>query len=386
MGRVESSSALLHQDRVNSFDLTSDLDNLSYMLETSIGKMTRSVEEVLTQRIVQNDLIEDSSSVPATASRTNLGKDKRVKSLLLGLYTRRGIGITRKTRNFPLLHELHELAKTCEIPPLYTSITINVMTDECVREHRDMNNVGESTAYVCGSFTGGALRQGSERVHVKQGWCKFQGQIPHEVEHVHGTRTSIVLSKQAPLLLTHVTGKRRVQASRARIWCDSEGMKNKFVLVEYACFEDSLLSVAFELAGEYAVRLGLPETDLTSDTGKQMFQEVIRTATRVARGTVVWFSIPCSFGQDWLGERQLKALPLAHAAIEVARLSASLGAQVVWEWPHQLFAWKLPEIVDLVSDLQCSTRIDACVYGFEYKGMLKDTCTQCLLRRVDRSQ
>eukprot|EP00971_Amphidinium_carterae_P332662 6466912-Amphidinium_carterae.1 len=128
--------------------------------------------------------------VPSTASRTNLGG--RVNSMLLGLYTRRGMGVTKRTNVFPLLEELHALAKTCSIPPSYTSIAINVMNDTEVPQHRDSNNMGVSTVYVCGQFGGGEFIQGEKTLRLKEGWFTFFGQIPHRVARVTGTRVSII--------------------------------------------------------------------------------------------------------------------------------------------------------------------------------------------------
>eukprot|EP00971_Amphidinium_carterae_P131969 2614025-Amphidinium_carterae.2 len=463
---VESASASVSQKETQVNGVTEALDRLTKTVAASVENMTQSVEACLGQCVVRLDSdrqarVEKTSvdqscvnthdpsasqlcgtrdtpvvlaqaanpekidvqravteriesyllahGVPTTASRTNLGKGQPVRSLLLGLYTRRGVGITRKTGGFSLLQELHELAKTCVVPPAYTSITINVVTDSCVQEHRDVNNVGISTVFVCGVFTGGAFRQGCNRICVKQGWFQFQGQVPHEVEQVQGTRISIVyftpmgfqgiprhlrtrlvefgfpyeqvMSYHAPMLLTSVACKKSPRALSARTWSDFGCMRDQHVLIEYACYEDSLLSAAFELEGGLAVRLGLPDTDLTSEQGREKFRDIVERATEVAKGVVLWVSIPCSswsslqqlnvqkYGSDWLGERQLKALPLVHAAIDAVKFCLMKGGQVVWEWPHRLCAWKLPEVEALVSGFGHTTRVDACAYGFQHKGV-----------------
>eukprot|EP00971_Amphidinium_carterae_P334919 6470472-Amphidinium_carterae.1 len=300
---------------------------------------TQRVEDSVASRI-ESYLVKH--GVPVTASRTNLGTDSKVRSLLLGLYTRRGVGVTRKIACFPLLQELHSLAKSCSIQPAHTSITINVLTDECVREHRDMNNLGCSTVFVCGSFTFGAFVQGSERLCLKRGWFQFQGQIPHEVEHVRGRRISIVyftpvgfqsipqtvkssliesgfpyelvMKRHAPLLMTLSISKRYPRALMAE-------------------------TLTFELAGGIAFRLGLPDTDLSTQEGKCRYRNIIQMATQQAEGTIVWVSIPCSswsslqqlnahkYGEEWLAERQKRAMPLVHAAVEAVQLALSLGAQ-----------------------------------------------------------
>eukprot|EP00971_Amphidinium_carterae_P151745 3007661-Amphidinium_carterae.3 len=157
-------------------------------------------------------------------------------------------------------------------------------------------------------------------------------------------------------------------------------MTGKPVLLEYACFEDSLLSASFELAHGVAYRLGLPRIDLVSEQGRDEYKRLIRLASKVSSGTVVWIAIPCSswsslqylnehrYGTQWLEEKQRKALPLVEAAVESARFALAHGVQVVWEWPYKLSGWKLQVVADLLSSLPHSIRIDACAYGFQHKG------------------
>eukprot|EP00971_Amphidinium_carterae_P189313 3757828-Amphidinium_carterae.1 len=107
----------------------------------------------------------------------------------------------------------------------------------------------------------------------------------------------------------------------------AEQVAGKMVLIEYACFGDSLLSAEHELKGGISVRLGLPPTDLTTEHGKRLFTRVLRIATEHAQSVIVWFSIPCSawsslqylnenrYGSDWLKERRNKALPLVQCAV-----------------------------------------------------------------------
>eukprot|EP00971_Amphidinium_carterae_P147465 2922288-Amphidinium_carterae.2 len=346
--------------------------------------------------------------VPTTNSRTNVGT--KVRSMLLGLYTRRGIGITNKTERFPILDVLHDLARTCSVPVDYVSIAVNVMTDTSVREHRDGNNMGPSFVYVCGDFSGGEFVQGGTCLPVKNGWFRFFGQIPHEVRHVKGTRISIVffvpngvhtivpglvdrlescgfpakrvLSEGVPQLLlqqqqalhAHAAEKER---GEQEVFPDVAG---KFVLIEYACFDDSLLSARFEMMGGVAFRLGLPSVDLSSAQGRRQFSETLKRVVKEASRVVVWFSVPCSswssiqqlnvhkFGEEWLRERQERAMPLIHAATQAVRETLKEGAGVVWEWPHRLSGWNLSPVQGILQSLPFCTRVDGCSYGFTYRG------------------
>eukprot|EP00971_Amphidinium_carterae_P350634 6491657-Amphidinium_carterae.1 len=303
----------------------------------------KEVEQKVEEHFLKN-------GVPATASRTNLGKS--VHSQLLGLYTRRGVGVTKRTVSFSLLEELHALARTCSESPSYTSISVNVITDADIQMHKDANNLGDSTVFVCGKFTGGEFVQGQTRIGVRRGWFKFFGHVPHCVNRVHGTRVSIVyhvpngvhgITRQVKDQLTGLgfpiarvleqgipkmlAGQSCACSAIAETEITAEQVAGKMVLIECACFGDSLLSAEHELKGGISVRLGLPSTDLTTEHGKRLFTRVLRIAAEHAQSVIVWFSIPCSawsslqylnenrYGSDWLRERRNKALPLVQCAV-----------------------------------------------------------------------
>eukprot|EP00971_Amphidinium_carterae_P078288 1548809-Amphidinium_carterae.3 len=179
----------------------------------------------------------ESYLLPSTASRTNLG-ERRVQSLLLGLYTRRGSGITRRTRCFPLLDELHALARTCSVPV------------------SDSNNVGRSTVFVCGQFEGGEHAQG-KRISVVYftpvGFRNVASSVHDDLRSL-GFPVDSLLQECDPVKLNRHK-EIKVKALAACTRRDCEEMKGKCVLIEYACYDDSLLSACFELAHGVAYRL-----------------------------------------------------------------------------------------------------------------------------------
>eukprot|EP00971_Amphidinium_carterae_P082591 1633835-Amphidinium_carterae.1 len=277
---------------------------IAYAAAENMQKARREVSSRLEAYLLEH-------GVPTTASRTNLGMGKRVRSLLLGLYTRRGIGVTNKTRSFPLLEELHSLARTCAVPLSYTSITINVVSEASVEEHRDSNNVGTSAVFVCGPYTSGEFVQGSTTLSVHDGWFKFYGQVPHLVRHVTGTRISVVyftpvgfrniskalqcdlrslgfpidrvMAETVPVMLQGRSACcKDVSAFVASSSKDEE--THKPVLIEYACYDDSLLSASFELAGGISHRLGLPRIDLVTGEGKKEFERLVVVASIPLKG------------------------------------------------------------------------------------------------------
>eukprot|EP00971_Amphidinium_carterae_P352483 6492615-Amphidinium_carterae.3 len=158
-----------------------------------------------------------------------------------------------------------------------------------------------------------------------------------------------------------------------------EHVANRDVLIEYACFDDSLLSAEHELRGGVAIRFGLPSVDLSSSHGEHLVTHTLQTAARHARSVVMWVSIPCSawsslqflnqnkYGSAWLEQRRERALPLVKCAVRAVKQALELGIQVCWEWPSKAAGWNLEELQDILKCLPVKTRIDACSYGFRYQ-------------------
>eukprot|EP00971_Amphidinium_carterae_P142583 2824693-Amphidinium_carterae.4 len=210
---------------------------------------------------------------------------------------------------------LHELAKGCAESFGYTSISVNVMRDCSIREHVDYNNLGRSHVFVCGQFEGGAFKQGDSTIDPRDSWFAFWGQWPHSVEHVSGVRISIVyyvpnriyalrpehwkrlrdlgfavdevLRVSVPKLLSAHAATACSKSSAHGNLCDSLDIAGKYVLVEYACFSDSALSLAFEEKGGVAIRLGLHNVDLSTEEGNTAYKHLIRHIQKWSAGAVV---------------------------------------------------------------------------------------------------
>eukprot|EP00971_Amphidinium_carterae_P017745 349692-Amphidinium_carterae.2 len=76
--------------------------------------------------------------IPQTRSRTNVGV---CRSQLFGLYTKRGIGMTKVTKaRFQVMRLLHQLAETRADPTPYLAVALNELSDTGVQEHVDANN------------------------------------------------------------------------------------------------------------------------------------------------------------------------------------------------------------------------------------------------------
>eukprot|EP00971_Amphidinium_carterae_P097305 1925456-Amphidinium_carterae.1 len=153
--------------------------------------------------------------VPKNPKRENIkadgeGANGYARSLLLGLYTVRGTGLSRATRaHWTLVQLCHRLA-AARPPSLrcrYVAMMINDNPHVCY--HRDINNCGLSMLRSFGAYTGGEFHQqacdallgvtpsaanrgqcGVSFV-TKQGWMVFDACIPHGVSLVSGRRLSI---------------------------------------------------------------------------------------------------------------------------------------------------------------------------------------------------
>jgi hypothetical protein len=103
-------------------------------------------------------------TIPLAHTRTNIvpgpGLELAMpRSELFGAYTRRGSGITNRTRKCPeLVAAMHRVASHLRSPEhsgAYTSIQLNRHTG--MKLHRDEQNEGLSFIIACGEYTGGRL-------------------------------------------------------------------------------------------------------------------------------------------------------------------------------------------------------------------------------------
>eukprot|EP00971_Amphidinium_carterae_P339682 6477628-Amphidinium_carterae.1 len=169
-----------------------------------------------------------SITIPPNRSRSKklTGSDSVVvehppRSMLLGLYTKQGVGLSNHTEGkSELLKLIRRVARERVKDEEYTSIMINKMEDTLhgVALHRDMYNMAEQDNWVLqlGQFKGGRIWcEGAGRQqlpsHVQRppscpddicggylrpddtGWIRFNPQKWHFVEKVQGVRYSVVL-------------------------------------------------------------------------------------------------------------------------------------------------------------------------------------------------
>eukprot|EP00971_Amphidinium_carterae_P349931 6491302-Amphidinium_carterae.2 len=121
-----------------------------YVVGEQEPEVTESTEHVLHRLLSRR-------SVPKTSTRTNLGEES-VRSLCIGAYTRRGIGLTNATWEYKAevgliqqwLHEEHPDAK-------FSSVSLARMCEgDMLKIHQD-RNTGLSWVRATGKFKGGKL-------------------------------------------------------------------------------------------------------------------------------------------------------------------------------------------------------------------------------------
>eukprot|EP00971_Amphidinium_carterae_P350515 6491593-Amphidinium_carterae.1 len=167
-------------------------------------------------------------TIPPNRSRSKklTGSDQVVvehppRSMLLGLYTKQGVGLSNHTEGkVELLKHIRRVARGRVKDEEYTSVMINKMDEmsDGVALHRDMYNMAEQDNWVLqlGQFKGGRIWcEGAGRqqmlAHARAppscpsdirggylradgtGWIHFNPQKWHLVERVQGVRYSIVL-------------------------------------------------------------------------------------------------------------------------------------------------------------------------------------------------
>eukprot|EP00971_Amphidinium_carterae_P336445 6472816-Amphidinium_carterae.3 len=176
----------MRNSEVNKLNLLGD-DELAFQVQDTVAA---ELEELL-----------GNTKVPRAHTRYNLCQDGvAARSVLLGAYCKRGLGITNATtkgkwsRALALIHELAKRRGGNRADKRYLAIQVNSYDGGVsVPRHRDRFNEGLSDIYVCGNFEGGDLYCGGQRVDAIGKWGVLDGTEWHWTEPHRGRRLSIVL-------------------------------------------------------------------------------------------------------------------------------------------------------------------------------------------------
>jgi hypothetical protein len=155
------------------------------------------------------------------------------------------------------------------------------------------------------------------------------------------------------------------------------------VLFEWCCEPDSLLSQEFEHQGGMAIRLGLPQFDMSQLSTVRSVIALIQHYVRSGACVFIWFSLPCQPWSSWqyINAAASVAKNLTHAAQElkasrqyslhmldlvIFALQQVLGPHVhaAFEWPRGAIAWtQVPTISNLIELLPLRCDFDGCCFG-----------------------
>eukprot|EP00971_Amphidinium_carterae_P246199 4889689-Amphidinium_carterae.1 len=152
------------------------------------------IESELTQ-------ILEGNVIPLAPQRTNIcSTGMAPRSVLLGAYTTRGAGITKRCgikRWSKVLSLVHELAKRRgegrnSVPYCAVQITATC-NGQHLPAHTDGNNEGLTDIFVLGEFRGGTLRCDGKEIDAIGKWAVFDGCKSHQVDAYEGVRISVAL-------------------------------------------------------------------------------------------------------------------------------------------------------------------------------------------------
>eukprot|EP00971_Amphidinium_carterae_P114424 2267296-Amphidinium_carterae.1 len=148
-------------------------------------------------------------ALPLAHNRTNVTDEStgqgHLRSLTVGAYTTRGVGVTQATlTQVGLVTCLHALAATQPEKLRLPYLTCTVSSGQASL-HTDDHNEGQSLTIALGDFTGGQLEIGGTSVDTNHHWCRFEPKVPHRVLPYRGHRVSITFyaPRKADSLLTN---------------------------------------------------------------------------------------------------------------------------------------------------------------------------------------
>lgn len=153
--------------------------------------------------------------------------------------------------------------------------------------------------------------------------------------------------------------------------------KEKPVLVEWCCDDDSKMSAIWMEGGAAAMRLGLPDYNLASKVGVGKALSRMREALRRGKKIVVWISLPCAPWSPWQfigtsknpyriveGKRHsLSMLRLVLNAVEALKQEYPKKVQATLEWPKNCGGWCTTEGRRAATMLPDGCLLDGCQYS-----------------------
>ena len=151
--------------------------------------------------------------------------------------------------------------------------------------------------------------------------------------------------------------------------------KAQHVIVELACFADSIIGQLAPSFGSKVVRIGLDVADLSTKKGLMIACSIVRQYP----GCDLWAAIPCTsvssiqnanvakFGEPFVKRLQLQRrymLRIFNNFTIVAKLVLFLNGTVSYEWPRNCHGWKLEEVHKFFAGMDfLDILLDGCALG-----------------------
>ena len=157
---------------------------------------------------------------------------------------------------------------------------------------------------------------------------------------------------------------------------DYESKKEKILVFEVCCNEDSKIAKKVREEQGNAIRVGLPNHNFEKTEVVEAILNIAEKMTTKGFKIIFWFSIPCSPWCSWqrvnlkvvpnfeenLQVKREEALKLVRSIKEVLKFKQ---AEAFFEWPKNNDGWKVDEIKETLKDLKFAAEIDGCAYNLK---------------------
>ena len=215
------------------------------------------------------------------------------------------------------------------------------------------------------------------------GWSVHFPDEKNEAATLEREGTVYELCEQGKLyyLPVHITQKKKVNVQENIAAVDIE--QRPWMLFDWCCEAESRLTDWFRQHGHAAMRLGLPDFDLSDENVVNVVIDMLVEAYRSGFAVVIWAALPCTPWCTWqrinvhLSDEALRRVQLGRiksmqmvsllAGALRALQDARVPAGVVYEWPRRSDGWRVELIHNLWQEfgreMQCD--FDGCCYGLK---------------------
>eukprot|EP00972_Heterocapsa_arctica_P024787 3656196-Heterocapsa_arctica.AAC.1 len=155
------------------------------------------------------------------------------------------------------------------------------------------------------------------------------------------------------------------------------GEQQKWCLLEWACGPRSRLAEWFVRNCQHAVRLGLPDIDLSRISCIETVMRIAENQIKAGYTIFLWASLLCTPWTTWqlLNEKRSEDARLRIAKDRlysigmikvlsslVARLQTMMDVELAFEWPRSATGWKEQAMKKLIQAMPIECHFNGCMY------------------------